>query len=96
MVPEWRNSKSGLVELVGETANADDAVDTIAVRILILRLWFALRNQIQKSAVDRVVQVEFNLASWRVYLFHPYQAISSLLYREHFSCVLLHGTVPFP
>ena len=95
-MPEWRISKSSLVELVGETADAADAVGAVAVRVLILCLKFALREQIQESAVDRVVQVEFDLSAWRLYLFHPCQAIGGLLYREHLSCVLLHGTIALP
>ena len=92
----WRISKSSLVELVGETADAADAVGAVAVRVLILCLKFALREQIQESAVDRVVQVEFDLSAWRLYLFHTCQAIGGLLYREHLSCVLLHGTIALP
>lgn len=92
-VPKWRISKSSLVELVGETA---DAVGTVTVRVWILCLKFALREQVQESAIDRVVQVEFDLSAWRLYLFHPCQAIRSLLYGKHFSCVLLHGAVAFP
>ena len=98
-VPEWRKSKSSLIELIGETADAADAVgdvDAVAVRILILCLKFALREQVQESAIDRVVQVEFDLSAWRLYLFHPCQAIGGLLHREHFPCVLFHGTIAFP
>lgn len=49
-VPEWRISKSSLVELIGETADAVDAVAVAvaaAVGVLVLPLYFSLRKQVQ-------------------------------------------------
>jgi len=46
-MPEWRRSKSSLVELVGETADAVDAVRAVIVEVLVVRLQFTLRKQVQ-------------------------------------------------